>query len=214
MVKVNLLRPELGKVKRVGSSVSLPRLRFGRLEKNIFLLALLFFILGVGLALHRLYLEKNFTQITNQYSKAAKARDEVSGLNKEKEKLNRQVYFLEGYLKREIIWSQKLEQMRNLIPPEVWLKKFSYEAKPAQDKYGGPYLYLSGGLTPTKQTSAIGILSNFINQLKENKDFSRDFENPILSDVKTEVSNNVGVMSFVIEMPLGKGKRSTGAEGK
>ena len=70
-------------------------------------------------------------------------------------------------------------------------------------------LNLRGGLLTTGNANPIGVLSSFVNQLKSNKEFSADFDNPVLTDLWTEKREGEETMLFTIEMPLKKEKAST-----
>lgn len=197
MKKVNLLKPELGGIKKT----FIPKFLFGRIQKFLLLLGLISFLMGIFIIIQNIYQKKYLYQIDNQYSEAEKLKQQIGVLSQEKDKIDKEINLLDGYLKREIIWSDKLSRMRNLIPKEAWLAKLSYEKRPGKEQSS---LYLAGGIIPEQKENAISVLSNFINQLKENREFSSGFDNPVLSDVRTEVKDNMEIMAFMIEIPIGK----------
>ena len=96
----------------------------------------------------------------------------------------------------------KLDELRRLIPKEAWLKKLSFDQKSGKEKEY--VLTLSGSLAPSRDMSAIAGLSHLMNQLKGNQDFFAGFDNPVLSDVRSETKDKTEVMSFIIDIPMAK----------
>ena len=200
MVKVNLLKPGSGAVKRA----IMLQFGAGRLPKALFLLSLIVFLGSLALNFYTSLQKKNLSRIDDKYQQAEKIKEQIKALNIEKEQLIRGINLLGRYLKRDILWSDKLSQMRDLIPQEAWLTKLSFNKK--SDKEGDYSFYLSGGLISDSKVSPIGILSSFVNQLKANKEFSADFDIPVLTDLRSQNKDGLEVMVFSIEMPLKKEK--------
>lgn len=197
MVKVNLLPHDLGGVKK-SSTVS------GNLQKvPAFLLLIGFILLLVSIILwiESTYRKKNLETAIKEYKTAWELSVKIEDLKKEQKSLNSESSFLEGYLKRDFLWSEKLKQLSVLIPKEVWLKKLSLEKR--QVKNAALNLFtLKGGLIPNENSTPLGTISLFVNRLKADKFFAADFENPVLSDFHSEVYKNTEITAFIIEMQL------------
>ena len=198
MAKVNLLRPEIGGIKQG----FLHRFSFGRLQKFLLLASGVCFLAGLLVVVHTLYQKKNLYYISSEYREAEKLKKEIGVMYQEKDDLDKELRLFADYLMRDVAWSQKLGQLRFIIPKDVWLRKLSFEQRQGRDREYS--LILSGGLVPRSDSSPIAMLSGFINQLKENKEFFAGFDNPVLSDVRSETKENAEIMSFVIEMPTAK----------
>lgn len=196
MVKVNLLKPELATVRNALT------LKFGsgKLQRILLLFSLIIFLSGIVLMFYNYCQKSSLLKISSKYAEAEKLKKEVHSLTKEKEKLTSAISLLSGYLKREIIWSEKLDQMSDLLSQEAWLTKLSYENRSGSNAS----LNLSGGIIAQGKLSPIGILSDFVNQLKANKEFSADFDMPVLTDLRSETKSGAEIMVFSIEMPLRK----------
>ncbi len=184
-------------------SVIISKLTFGGLPKFILGLSGLCFCIGLLLGAHSLYLKSKLNTISSEYKEAEKLKKEIGLMYQEKDRLAKRMELLGGHLKRDVIWSVKLRQLRSLIPQEVWLKKLTFEQKSLKPQDYS--LSLSGALVPGPDANAIASLSNFMSRLKGDKDFFAGFDNPVLSDVRSETKEGVEVMSFIIEMPLAKG---------
>lgn len=196
MAKVNLMRPEVGRV----SAAFLPKFSFGRFPKLLLMLSAICFLGGLLVMAHTMFQRKNLFYLSSEYHAAEKLKKEIGLLQQEKDKLLKEMGLLDAYLTRDVAWSVKLAALRQLLPNEVWLKKLSYEKRLGKEKDFS--LVLSGSLVPKSDSVSIATLSHFVDQLQENKDFFAGFGKPELSDLRSETRNNAEVMSFVIEIPI------------
>ena len=199
MVKVNLLSPELSPIGK-GTSLAF---HLRNVPTILFSLSLVFFIAGIYLRVETIYRKKSLSNITQEYIQAEELTKKIKSLQQEGAKLNEEIGALNTYLKRNFLWSEKLAQLRSLIPKEVWLSRLSLEKKAVKDSSISS-LFLKGSLIPQNRISPIGTLSMFINGLKEAQAFFRDFDNLILSDFLTETYKKTEIMTFLIEMPIKK----------
>lgn len=197
MVKVNLLSPELIPIRKAASLAFYLR----NLPAILFSLSLILFIAGIYLKVETIYRKRRLRNITQAYMQAEELTKKIKSLKEQGAKLNEEIGALSAYLKRSLLWSEKLAQLRSLIPKEVWLSRLSLEKRAVKDSYISS-LFVKGSLIPQNRISPIGTLSMFINGLKEDKAFFRDFDNLILSDFLTETYKKTEIMTFLIEMPL------------
>ncbi len=200
MVKVNLLQAEAGKAKKI----AIPEIDIQKPLALSIGLSLLFFLVGIFFRVETAYRRAGLSNITKEYQQEEERVRKINALKQEKDTVAQEAAYLNGYLKRNIIWSQKLAQLRKIIPKEVWLTNLSFEKKTGKDTQGFS-LYLKGGLIPQDKTSPLGTLTKFINKLKEDKDFFIDFDNPVLTDFRTELRENTEIITFAIEMPFKAG---------
>ncbi|MFH1457853.1 MAG: hypothetical protein ABIG31_01645 [Candidatus Omnitrophota bacterium] len=200
MARVNLLKAEIGGVSRALT----PKFSLGRAPKFLWMLSGISFLVSLLIVAHTLYQKNNLKFISSEYNEAEKLKKEIGVLYQEKDELNKEGELLAAYLKRDVIWSEKIDQIRRFIPREVWLRKLSLEQRVSRGKEKERFLYLSCALVPKPGTTFIATLSLFMNQFKENQDFLVGFDNPVLSDVKSEKKDNTEIMTFVVEIPLRK----------
>lgn len=199
MAKINLLPSEINKAKKaVGVQFSLEiLLRF------LLFLNLIVFLAGIYLRLNTMHRMKGLSSITNEYQQAENFTEKVKSIKQERKGLAGEIGLLNSYLKRDILWSEKLSHLSRLMPEEVWLTGFSFKKKSAKDSLKRN-LYLKGALRAQEKSTPIATLSGFINQLKKDEVFSADFDNPALTDSKTETQDKVEIMAFAIEIPFKK----------
>jgi lambda repressor-like predicted transcriptional regulator len=205
VVKVNLLSPELSPIRKATSLA----FHLRNLPVILFSISLIFFIAGIYLRVETIYRKRSLSNITQEYIQAEELTKKIKSLKEEGSKLKEDTDTLNTYLKRNLLWSEKLAQLRSLIPKEVWLSRLSLEKKAVKDSYISS-LFLKGSLIPQDRTSPIGTLSMFINGIKEDKAFFKDFDNLILSDFLTETYKKTEIMTFLLEMPIKKGSYSDG----
>lgn len=192
---------------KVDKKVRQPNFNIQRLPLFLFALSFLFFLGGVLLTLKTVYRKKGLSSIISRAQQSEALAKKINMLKQEEKKINQELNLLNGHLKKDVRWSAKLSQLRNLIPLEVWLTELSFKKQATKDS-AGEILYLKGGLVPQENISSIGTLTKFINQLKGDKTFFADFDNLILVDSQSEIHKNIEIMNFIIEVSLKKGKTS------
>jgi hypothetical protein len=200
MAKVNLMKAEIGGI----STSFVSNISLGRVPKALLMLSIFCFLAAVLILAHTLFLKSNLKNVSSEYTDTEKLKKEIGLLDQKRNQVQKDITLLRAFLDRDVIWSSKLEQLRRIIPDEVWLRQLFFGKKGGDE--GVPSLFLSGALVPRQDMNAIATLSNFINQLKKNEEFLKGFGNPILSDVRTESRQDSEIMIFSIEMPIEKGR--------
>lgn len=199
MVKVNLLPPEFSDVKKTAPQKS----TLQRVPAFIFTFSLLFFLIGIFLWAGTLYRKKNLESAIKEYKLAQDLNKKIEALKKEQDILKEQINTLNYYLIRDFFWWKKLQQLGSLIPKEVWLKQLVLQKSIVQNSEAAS-LSLKGGLISQGNNSPIGTLSMFVNRLKDDREFSAGFDNPALSDFRTEIYKNTEITVFLINISLKK----------
>jgi hypothetical protein len=200
LARVNLLGSSFGKVKQ-------PTLATSKLKKIpfvFFALSVLFLGIAGYLRAFIFFQERGLSAVQERKASNEMLRKKVAALNEEQVKLKGEVDFLGGYADQGVLWSVKLQRLAALTPKELWFDRFSFERSSAPSGGDLSKIKLKGGLIPRENTSPIGTLSAFINQLKDDADFSSDFDDPVLSDVRSDKLNKTEILSFAVEMALKK----------
>ena len=199
MAKINLIPLEMRGLKQeTPLSVNL-----GIALKILVALNIFFFAGGIALRFISWSRVKGLDLIVAEYQRAEGLSRKMHAIKQEQEKLSAELSSLKGHMKRDILWSEKLKQLSQIIPADVWLNSISFKRNPGKDSLKR-VLSIKGSLRPLDKGSFIVVLSKFINVLKEDKVFLEDFESPVLTDSRTELQDGVEVMSFAIEMPFKK----------
>lgn len=198
MVKVNLLPSDASKKKEMVSPTIL-----GKAMLFVGILTLLFFVGGIALSVVNFLRAKSMPQILSQYQQAQDLATKIRTLKNNENELNGEIEFLNRSMTRDILWSDALARLRDLIPEQVWLTQLSFEKLQIQNAPPAK-LYLRGGLIALGKESPLEILSIFVNKLKTDDELSKAFSNPVLTDSHNEMYNGKEIMVFSIELPLKK----------
>lgn len=198
MVKVNLLPADASKKKQIMSPTLL-----GKAMLFVGILTLFFFAGGIAVRVVNFFREKSMPQILSQYQQAQDLATKIRNIKAKENELNSEIEFLTRYLARDILWSETLAVLRNLIPEQVWLTQFSFEK---QDTPNAPpaKLYMRGALIALGKEKPLEVLSMFVNKLKTDNELSKNFNSPVLTDSHNEMYNGKEIMVFSIELPLKK----------
>lgn len=198
--KINLLQSKLSKEKLSSSSI---KFNIQLLPVVLFSLSGVFFLISLGFRMHIYLQEKGLQDIITQQQKINEIVEKTKLEKKEQAKMVDDIVLLKGCLKRGVVWSDKLMQLRGLIPDRVWLTQFSFQKESDKDSGAGK-LSLKGGLLPEENKNPLETLSQFVNNLKSDAAFFSDFSNLVLVDSRTELKDQDEIMTFAIEMPLGR----------
>jgi len=196
--KINLLRSSLSKEKFSFSSIEF---NLQLLPVVLFLLSGIFFLFSLGLNIHIFLQKKGLENIIAQQKKINEIVENTKLEKAKQQMLRDDIALLKGYLKRNVVWSDKLSQLRGIIPERVWLTQFSFQEKRDLDSGIGK-LSLKGALFPDENNNPLETLSQFVNTLKSNAAFFSDFSNLVLVDSRTELKGSDEIMTFAIDMPL------------
>ncbi len=201
MVKINLMPSEFARMRK-----SMPiELKLDKVLVFLFYFNLIFFLGGITLRLETMFRKIGLFRINREYQQAESLSKKIKALKRQQSELTAESEFLNRYLARDLLWSEKLKQLRSLMPREVWLSQLSFEKKTEKDSTTQT-LSLKGSLLPSEELSPIGTLSRFVNKIKEDSAFIAEFDNPVLTDLRAEVYKNKEIMTFLIVMPFKEDK--------
>jgi len=74
--------------------------------------------------------------------------------------------------------TEKLNRLNTLVPDEIWLTNVSFQSKRARSRTSRPqqYLQISGLAYNASGTGHINMINQFLTRLKQDEEFSKDFE--------------------------------------
>jgi Tfp pilus assembly protein PilN len=138
---------------------------------------------------------QQLSAVSEHYEQIEAAIKKARVFMQEEEKAKEDLALLTSYLKRDLLWSDKLARLRDLVPDRVWFTKLSYE----KDS-----LILNGNLIASAGMNLLSSLSSFINDLKGNEEFYSVFTNIILTYSSTQEEAQNLIMVFEIKLPFKK----------
>ncbi len=117
-------------------------------------------------------------------------------LNKEKERFQKKLEFLEQRLKREISWAENLSRLSNLVPPGIWLNNIDVQSKEEDAIATYDKLDIDGSALSLAGEEMIVSIGRFMRALKEDEVFSGQFSEIKLVSSQKKKRNNIDVMDF------------------
>jgi hypothetical protein len=153
---------------------------------------------------------KQFVAVSKALSDIAPQHGIASVLKKEVDELSGKFSVIEGLTQGSLEWSKKLYELNNAMVDGVWLSSLSlntespktaqasYQSPAEQDTSARQTLVLTGLAISTGQGDETATVGRFIDSLKRNKDFFKDFDEIKLSSIQRESYGNAEVMSFTV----------------
>lgn len=157
--------------------------------------------------------------------------EETSALMEKKQQLEERVMIVETLTKGRLLWAKKLNQLSNLIPEGVWLSSISLESKvemvpskqPVKAKGKGgsdetqaqasvsmekketKVLVIRGSTVSLKKGEEIvDLVGAFINRMKEDESFFKDFSSIELGPGQRGAIGGVDIWNFELSLPFRK----------
>lgn len=202
MITINLLPPQL------------------RLDKGLFRFTGEFALsAGIGSGFILLVLLLVLTAIVGIQEAALKgAERELTGLDaswQETKQLKNSIRLLQGkvsmaeeLLSHSLLWSKKMNEIGDLIQPGLWLTKIELQKRSVTGSSGDvlteDVLFLIQGRVYSKEGGETAIIGKYIKALKGDENFSRDFGDIRLENIRSHQLGGVPVAEFMLECPLKK----------
>lgn len=194
MIEINLIPINLRKKENRGSEafafINLPReFIFGCGSIFVLVIILIHFILfGLWCAKSTQYA---FTQA--QWQKMAPDKNAIDAINQEFKDLKAKMTLItDSALKKNIVWSQKLNILSDALPKGVWFKKIAWNES----------TLIIEGQAYSKFHDEIAIIGNFVSNLKKDINFMKDFSSIELNSISRIKKGVTEVAVFTITVKV------------
>lgn len=188
-MKINLL-PE-SEISRALDKNEIIRRSVAGLLFSLAFIALFFIIFGINMRFKR----SKFVTLEGKYKKYVTLKAKVKTLKDRIYALNKEFGLINTSLFKKFFWSEKLLSISKIMPREIWLRSLRV------DKKGK--VKMKGLLLPSSsEERPISILSQFIRSLKEDREFSKDFSEIALVDVKSISVKDKDIYEFNISLTI------------
>lgn len=115
---------------------------------------------------------------------------EIEELNKIKKENEEKLSFYKKSLGNNTLWSRKLALIGENIPPQVWLTSIHTETSPKR------MLVIRGSATSLVESEIIDSISQLVERLKIEPDFSEEFSVIKLGPLVSEKKESLAIMNF------------------
>ncbi len=190
MIEINLLPEELRKKKSEFSfdlNMGAEKLKFWIGGGAVGILILIVMILFLGSFIRKAQIngllarEKNFSGRLSQ----------IDSVNKEIAVLKAKMSILDQLTKRKFLWTEKLNQLSDLVLPGVW---FTHVYTDSENR-----LIIEGSVF-SKSEEAMASVGKFMKNVKDDQQFFKDFKNIKLESVQRKNKEERDMVDFKIAL--------------
>ena len=189
MIEINLLPEELRiKTKRLGK-VSIESKYF------LYLIPLVFAVLilaHICLAAVGIVKSLQFSQLNSKWKKLEPQRELLNNLKKEYNVLASNVKLIQELNSRRLNWSEKLNRLSQDLPSGIWFNELLVSRKD----------FVLKASVISLQGEEMSLINKFIDSLKNDARFLRDFNNLELGSVQKKSVGGYDVVDFILTAKL------------
>jgi hypothetical protein len=142
------------------------------------------------------------TNLKSNLHKLQPEKETFDVLKNEVLELNKKVSALNQLKMKGFRWSKKLNQISEAVIPGIWLRDMYLEQDEKVKK-----LILEGSAAYPGSANETVLVSQFIQKLKDDKDFFESFSDVELKGVSRRKIKDTEVMDFVLSLPFKEGER-------
>lgn len=197
MITINLLPKEL----RPRRKITIPAKCMTFIAGGIVVILIFIHIL-VAMMINRekgklAFLKKEYERIKPEYERVLK-------LKSDKENLEAKIALMDKLMAQRLLWSKKLNQLSDLMPPNVWLSSLSIISRPEKQTVGGKEvtidrkkLLIRGKTYSGKGEKMLGHEGDFMDRIEGHEGFFKDFEENVeFISTQRETIGQTDIMKF------------------
>jgi len=186
MIEINLLPGELKVQKKQNPPAAAPDLR--RFLYIIPAIIALIIILHIYLAVLTIGRNNLLQALSKKWEAAAPQRKELEDFNKKYAEMSEDIEAIRGLGEKRIEWAQKLDRLSADLPAGIWFR--ALVLKPGQFSLEGSVISL--------QKEEMNRVKEFIENLKQDGYFFKEFDNLELSSVERRALGSYDIIDFVL----------------
>ena len=154
--------------------------------------------------------KRQLSSVSKEISDLSSQQNVAAALKKEVDELTGKFTLIEGLTQGSLVWSKKLYDLNKVMIDGIWLNSLSLNvempvsiqpynaAGMAQAPNYKQTLVLTGLAISSGQAEETATVGEFIDSLKKNKDFFKDFDDIKLASIQRESYGITDVMKFTI----------------
>ncbi|UCC95857.1 MAG: hypothetical protein JSW40_03690 [Candidatus Omnitrophota bacterium] len=166
------------------------------LRKSVYAILASLFLIGcinIFFEINKRQNQSRYNALKSKHDSYVELKREVDELTTTIQYLNQEFNLISSSVLNKFYWSEKLLELSKIMPREIWLKRIKI------DKRGE--MKLEGYLLPsTMEESPLSILSSFIKTLQSHEEFSKDFSEISLGNVRVITMKKQEILEFNITL--------------
>lgn len=143
----------------------------------------------IYLALFGLFKNYQLHSLNNKWRTLEPQRKMLEGFNKEYEVLSSDVAIIQQLSVSRINWAEKLNKLSLNLPAGVWFNEISVSRKD----------FVIRASSVSLQKEQMGLINKFINNLKNDTEFFKDFNSLELGPMQARVVAGYDIVDFVLQ---------------
>ncbi|MFH1478192.1 MAG: hypothetical protein ABIG92_00270 [Candidatus Omnitrophota bacterium] len=195
MIEINLLPDEIKETRKGQFKFDLDSFELGSLDLKNLKLVIAGGVVGglISLALIFSLMSCIRNKQVQGWSKKEKItepeRKEAEKIQGEISMLSAKLFTLDQITKRDLLWSDKLDELSGLVLPGIWFNRLYVDSKEK--------LIITGSVI-SKKEEAMAIVGKFMKNIKDNKSFFKDFSSIKLESAQIKSGEGREVVDFEI----------------
>lgn len=147
-----------------------------------------------------------YSNLSKKWKSIEGQKNEWEKLKNEASRMEKKISLVEQLLSGRFIWSDTMESINESIVSGIWLNSFLLgEKTPPNTSSKRAFMSLSGSVV-TSGGQGTATIGKFMNNLKENKEFSNDFDEIELGSIQRKSIKETEIMDFTITAYFKKDK--------
>ena len=148
----------------------------------------LLIIFHIFLGILTIFKAGQFNSLNSKWQKIAPQRKELEGFNKEYAILSDDALTIQQLTEKRVDWAEKLNKLSLSLPPGVWFNELSVSKND----------FTLRGSVVSLEKEEMRLIKKFIDNLKGDSAFFKDFNNLDLGSVQTRLIGGFEVTDFVL----------------
>ena len=189
MIEINLLPSELKTKSKIADRL---RIESKHLVYFIGLVFAILIVVHIYLAAVNIIWNYRFSALNNKWQSLESQRKTLEAFKQEYKALSEDARIIQQWTQQRVDWAEKLNKLSLNLPSGIWFSEISLSDKN----------FVLRGSVVSLQKEEMGLINKFLDNLKKDTVFSKDFNNLELSSLELGTVGGYDVTSFILNSTL------------
>lgn len=178
-----------------------------RIELQIKVGPIIFVLVGIMLAIILIWAllgvrlgaaKRDLSKVDEELRSLKFTLEKLTKLKADKKELTGKLEFMDQHLERKVLWARNLNQLSNLVPQGIWLKKVALSIEKGEQLSRYDKIEIEGSAVSLQAEEMINLIGGFMSALKKDEFFSEQFSEIqlISSQTKKGKGGKIEIMDF------------------